>query len=219
LSWIFLSHILGEDSPGYGGASAFCKKEAKSIKSGDASNNSIWELSNHMGTHVDAPYHFDDAGLKVSDYSTEEWIFDRVYIHEGEYRQGQLIGPDGWEQKIPDDCELLLIRTGFEAHRAEKIYWEANPGLSPDLAAWLRSNRPQIRALGIDTISITSYQHREVGREAHRAFLGRNRPGNPILLIEDMKLGELSRNPKKVIVAPLLIKDADGSPVTVFAEI
>jgi kynurenine formamidase len=32
-----------------------------------------------------------------------------------------------------------------------------------------------------------------------------------------MKLSELSTNPKRVLVSPLLVEDGDGSPVTVWA--
>jgi len=40
---------------------------------------------------------------------------------------------------------------------------------------------------GFDSISVSSFQNRMVGREAHRAFLD---PKAPILLLEDIDLRE-----------------------------
>ena len=54
----------------------------------------------------------------------------------------------------------------------------------------------------MDFISLTSYQNREIGRMAHREFLGSSRP---LLLIEDMDLSRLFQTPKKVTCLPLLI--------------
>jgi len=67
----------------------------------------------------------------------------------------------------------------------------------------------------MDLISVSSYSNRAEGRKAHHAFLN-PREGAPILLIEDMKL-DTDESFKKVIVAPLLIDKADGSPCTVMA--
>ena len=68
----------------------------------------------------------------------------------------------------------------------------------------------------MDFISITSYQNREIGRLAHRQFLGGK---NPLLLVEDMDLSSLKKTPRSLICAPLLIENIDGSPVTIIAEI
>ena len=67
----------------------------------------------------------------------------------------------------------------------------------------------------MDLISISSYSNREEGRKAHHAFLDSDK-GDPILLIEDMKI-DTDGPFNKVIVAPLLIDSADGSPCTVLA--
>jgi kynurenine formamidase len=68
----------------------------------------------------------------------------------------------------------------------------------------------------MDFISLTAYQHRELGRAAHKAFLGGE---HPILLVEDMDLNQLSSQPKSIVCAPLLMKGADGAPVHIIASI
>ena len=75
-----------------------------------------------------------------------------------------------------------------------------------------------MRAIGFDFISLTAYQHREIGREAHRAFLAKYRDKPPIRIIEDMALAALSKAPSEVTVLPLFVRGADGAPVTVLAR-
>ena len=67
----------------------------------------------------------------------------------------------------------------------------------------------------MDLISVSSYSNRNEGRKAHHAFLN-SEEGEPILLIEDMKLDVFDLI-SKVIVAPLRIEKADGTPCTVMA--
>jgi arylformamidase len=68
--------------------------------------------------------------------------------------------------------------------------------------------------IGMDFISLTSFQNREVGRAAHWEFLGKQ----PIFLIEDMNLKELKNSSVMMMCFPVLLKDSDGAPITVVAE-
>ena len=64
-------------------------------------------------------------------------------------------------------------------------------------------------------ISISSLLQREKGRAAHRTFLDPRRDGHPIILVEDMALARAPSELLAVIVAPLLVQSADGTPCTV----
>ncbi|RYZ80474.1 MAG: hypothetical protein EOP04_25820 [Proteobacteria bacterium] len=71
-------------------------------------------------------------------------------------------------------------------------------------------------AIGLDSISLTGFQNREVGRAAHKEFLA---GPNPILIIEDMNLEALQgKTPSSVIVLPLRILSGDGAPCTAIAK-
>lgn len=207
---IILSHILTELTPIYGGARTIGFRTDKSIRQGKACNTMKWFLPNHCGTHIDAPRHFFDEKSSITDYSIEQWIFKEVNLVDVlDIKPGQLIRPE--ELGVVENCELLLLRTGFEKHRCEEVYWENSPGLAPDLAEYLLAKCPSIRAIGIDFISVSNLNSRETGREAHRRFLGAN-----ILLIEDMKLAHVENIPKKILVAPLFVSEADAAPCTIF---
>lgn len=212
---IWLNHPLDLNTPVYGGGQGLGIHSQTSISSGDTANTSQWEFPNHIGTHLDAPYHFFEEGLKLSDYPPEYWIFSQPLLLDTPTDDGYLITPDDIANQLTTKPDLLMLRTGYERYRREERYWQRNPGLSPELGQWLRENHPSVRVVGFDCISITSRLHREAGRAAHRAFLDPEGPGNPVPLIEDMALAEVLWPLRQIIVAPLPIAGADGGPCTV----
>lgn len=212
---IWLNHPLALDTPMYGGGEGLKIHQQSSISAGDTANTSRWDFPNHIGTHLDAPYHFFDQGRKISDYPPEYWIFNQPLLIDIPAEDGHLIAPEDVAGQLVTASDLLVLRTGYEKFRGEERYWQRNPGLSPELGYWLRENHPGVRVVGIDTISVTSRLHRETGRTAHRAFLDPEGKGNPILLIEDMALANAPDNLRQIIVAPFPVDEADGGPCTI----
>lgn len=218
--YILLSHKLGQDTPSYGNRDRVIIRTNSSIKSGETANSSCWILTNnHIGTHIDVPKHFSEKGKSTFDYPIEYFVFNKVAIIDLQLNAGHLIaGNDIDEFKIPEDVELLLLRTGYEEWRHEDIYWNANPGLDPLFADYIRSRFPKLRCLGFDFISITSWLHRKEGSLAHKAFLCPENDKREILVIEDMSLNRLGTVLKKVVVAPFFGEDGNGGAVSVIGE-
>lgn len=218
--WISLSHVLETNTPGFGGEQGFFREEKSCICKGRNSNSEKWILANHHGTHVDCPYHFHNDGKKMTDYNDLDWIFNRTFLIEIPVSLDDIIQLNNYDfEKIPLECDFLIIKTGFEKVRAKSEYWKNNPGLAPEIGFWLRKQRPQLKAIGFDFISLTAYQNRPLGKEAHLAFLSPDDEHEGIRIIEDMKLSLLEKNPGLVLVSPLLVKDADGGPVNVWAKV
>lgn len=216
---IYLSHFLSEDTPGYGGNKGFFTNITKNMCCGDSCNQQEWKFTNHIGTHIDCPKHFDKNGKSLSDYPAEFWFMQNVCFLEITIEEDLLIDLKGYVDQIDDDCEFLIIKTGFCNIRDQKAYWESGPGLKACSGKLLRELKPNLKAIGFDFISLTSFQHREEGRSAHKAFLHSEGVGNPILIVEDMDLTKLNKAPENVVIAPLLVTDADGAQVTVLADI
>lgn len=216
---IYLSHFYNNKTPGYGGAKEFSVKQLRSVCCGDSSSKLEMNLTNHVGTHIDLPSHFFEKGLRLQDFAPETWFSSKISLIDVECFEGELIEIDKVLDLVHMDSEVLLIRTGFEKFRQEEKYYLKNPGLSPSSGILLRQKRPNLKIVGFDFISLTSYMNREIGREAHKAFLNPESFGHPLLIIEDMKLSELKSIPSRLVISPLLIEDSDGVPVTVFAEV
>ncbi|MBJ79711.1 MAG: hypothetical protein CMH60_00170 [Myxococcales bacterium] len=208
----WLSHPIGKTTPLYGGAKNIELKDVRSIARGDTSNNTHLDFPNHSGSHVDAPYHFLADGKTITDYAPTEWIYESPLYIDYEAEEGELIEFEKLSQVLvdaPQEVDFILIRTGFEAKRGEDTYWQSNPGMHPDSAQDLKSRFPGLRAIGFDFISLSSYQHREIGRTAHKEYLGRD-----ILIYEDLSLENLDKPLTKVIALPLRIHKGDGAPCT-----
>lgn len=220
-SIIFLSHPLALDTPSYGDRDRLELIPNSSIKEGASANTSKWVFSNnHIGTHIDTPYHFDENGKKTLDYSAQEWIFNRIAVIKVPCTDGRLITASDFEDRnIDQDIDLLLINTDYEQYRDTDKYHNDNPGLAASLAGYLRNRFPNLRCVGYDSISVTSWNHRVEGRLAHAAFLSTSSPAQPILAIEDVSFETLKDNSLDwVVVAPLRVEDGNGGPVTIIAK-
>ncbi len=214
---LYLSHILSQETIGFGGKNYFKRNYANSICNGNSSNSELWELNNHIGTHIDTPRHFYQEALSLDQISADFWTSQHAFLYiKDNAIPDEIISVGNWCECIPMNCEFLLLKTGFEKFRNENLYWENNPAISPDLGRWLKQNRKSLRMIGIDTISLTGFQHRVLGREAHKEFLGGD---NPILIIEDMSLKNLLTSPKSIVALPLIVGESDASPCTVIAEV
>lgn len=204
-----LSHAIDGRTPLYGGKRSVAVKRLKAIRAGDGCNMLYLSFPNHVGTHIDAPRHFIERGRTITDLKPEEFIFDNIsMVKINDIRPGYKITPE--DIGPVKDCELLLIKTGFESNRGKALYWKNGPGLTPELAHWLKGRCRSLRAIGVDCISISNLRARDTGRQAHKAFLG-----NDIFIIEDIKLSSIKKVPDMVIALPLLVSGADGAPCTI----
>lgn len=216
---LLLSHKISVATPSYAGGPRLRISPLKQISKGDSSNSYILELPNHLGTHVDAPRHFDPEGRSIADYDITSLIFTKPVLLDIPKDESQLIYSDDIRRyrMIIKDADMLLIRTGFQRFRSSdpEKYSMHGPALSSDAARFIADELPSVRALGIDTISISSPDHREDGRLAHRILL----KGRDFLIVEDMDLSALNESPRKIIIVPLFIEGIDSSPCVVIAEV
>jgi kynurenine formamidase len=220
--FVLLSYKIDCLTPIYGGRKGFFSESASSIESGDTANTSKWEFPNHIGTHIDFPYHFYQNGQTIDDFAEKFWIFSgkKIQILEVNLPEKEtLIGPQHIKgSKYNVDTEFLILKTNSGTYRHEEKYWMFNPGLSIQFCDWAINNFKKLRIIGIDSISISSWQQRDIGRKAHKKLLN---PKNPILIIEDMNLSPITADTifKILYVAPLFVSKSDGTPCTIFAEV
>ncbi len=204
-----LSFFLNDSTPAYGGAKGVIKvDQITSIRNGDTANNSRIIFNNHIGTHIDFPYHFSENGKKSSDYSESFWIFNNVGFINCQINQ-----VENEIQKLDIDIEILILKTGFGSKRGEVDYWKNQPVIPSKFAHIFKNKFPKLRVFGFDMISLTSKLNRDEGKKAHIDFLIKN----DILILEDMNLSKLTKSPEKIIISPFLVDNIDGIPCNVIA--
>ncbi len=215
--YVELSHRLSVEAPLPPGVPAMQVQHYSSIDRGDASNLFLLQLSNHSGTHVDAPWHFMATGLRICDFCIKEFVFDHPLCIDVEVGDGQLLERAHFEPQAEriGQADLLLIRTGYTRWRRKspEKYALQSPGMSVQGAGYLAGHFPRLRAIGLDTISLASMQHLEEGLEAHRIlFRGE---GRRFLIIEDVNLEFDLSQLQRVIALPLFIEGVDSSFCTI----
>lgn len=217
-----LSHKLSENTPFYEGLAKPSLERVYDLSRGDTCNSFYLRTSNHCGTHVDGPWHFNPNGRKISDYDLSELVFRRPAILDVSAGQGHLIVPDDLSglARVSKHADVLLIRTGFGRFRSQpKTYVEDAPGFSRSAADAVIQTLPELRALVVDFISLAALRHMDEGAEAHRVFLGcAGYSDRNVLLIEDARLPSDLQTPDRVIVVPWFFEGLDSAPCTVIAE-
>jgi arylformamidase len=217
---IFLSYTLNPHTPSYGNRNLFKIEKQSAIAEGNTANDSMITTTTHIGTHLDMPYHFYENGQTISSFDADFFHFSKILFLEINPKN-YVVKEELIDQlnKITDhEYDILIVKTGACYDRGNEKYWSENYGFHPDVYDILTERFPKIRLFGFDTISISSFQDRSMGKEAHKRFLN---PENPILLLEDMDLRAISLSTPlhSMIVAPLRIEGSDGIPSTVIAEL
>ena len=222
-NYLSLTHWINETTPSYGNQGGFTRSSLSAIKEGRTANSEQWSLNNHLGTHIDFPKHFDEQGLSSSDYDNPFFVYDQVgiIVLEKAVLPGHLIVVEDIVDQVkslPESTEILLLKTQFEEYRGQDIYWKENPGYEEGLAVLFRDHFTNLKAFGFDSISLTSLNHRSMGKKAHQAFLNHK---DPILIVEDMSLSKVTAKTvaEKLFITQFPVSVADGTPVNCFLSI
>lgn len=220
---IKLSYNLSEHTPFYSSLPKPKLDQIYDLAKGHACNSYYFTSSNHAGTHVDAPRHFNPSGRAITDYALDEFFFHRPALLHVPIQDEELILPAHLEPAISSaspDADILLLRTGWGLHRNdERRYVDHGPGFGPAAAELLMEQFPALRAIAMDIPSVSALSHDTEGAEAHRVFLGCTWYAHrPILLIEDAHLPADLPALQRVTLMPWLFDGLDSAPCTLFAE-
>ena len=218
---LYLSYVLDTNTPTYGNRNRFVCEKKSNISKGDVANDSSITTTVHIGTHIDMPYHFFEEGQTIEDFDIDYFSSDKVLfidmVPENIIVKDDLVRP---LDKVTDKnkYQFLIVKTGICHKRNEEVFWKSNFGFDPSLASYIRENFPNIRIIGFDSVSVSSFENRMLGRESHRAFLD---PQKPLLILEDMDLRDLNKASQIITmdIVPLRIAKCDGLPCTVLAKV
>ena len=169
---------------------------------GDTCNTSRITLCTHSGTHVDAPWHFEEDGARVDELDPA-LFFGCAEIREVEC--GETIDPgDLGEGSLPSRLLLKTRNSGFSGNGG---FREDYAALSA--AAAERLVDEDVRLVGVDYLSVAPFK--QDGQETHHILLSRG-----LLAVEGLRLGEVPAGPCEFVVLPMLLAGADGAPCRAF---
>lgn len=220
---VYLSYLLDEQSVVWPGEPTVQIRQMTTIAQ-DGYNSFQATLPNHHGTHMDGPKHFNPDGPSLMELPIEYFCFDHVAAIDVPKNKGEGVTREdlqAWEPEIRK-ADLLLIKTGFCLQRdtQPRVYESEGPYLTPEACQYLVETFPDLRAIGLDFLSVGTPANR-LSRSAHQILFGCHN-GKFLPAIEDMDLRPLFSDGKQlkwVIVAPLRLSGIDSSQVTVIGEL
>lgn len=173
-------------------------------------------MGSQSGTHVDAPYHFDEDTPRIDELPLERFFGPAVVV------DATGAGPRGritWDEHVAPIADrlapgvIVLVRTDWSEHYGTATYFE-NPFLDADAAR-------RILEAGVRTICIDAINLDETPDDDHP---GEGFPVHHLIAEAGGVIGENFRNlgaidwPDPVVSCfPVALEAADGAPVRAVA--
>ncbi len=172
-------------------------------------------IGSQTGTHVDAPYHFEDDALRIDEVPLERFLGPAVVV---DARAAGERGRITWEYVEPvadrlGEGVVVLLHTGWSSRYGTPAYF-ANPFLDADACR-------RILGLGVRTICIDAINIDETPDDDHP---GEGFPVHHQIAQVGGVIGENFRHFEQVdweapfvMALPIALEAADGAPVRAVA--
>jgi arylformamidase len=171
----------------------------------DFVSGSVYEsrlsIDMHTGTHIDAPLHMIEDGGDLAVYPKERWVSPCTVLDFTHVKDG-ITEKDLMQRDILSG-EFLLLKT-------QNSFYE---GFNPDFVYLERTGAEYLLETGIIGVGIDSLgiERSQPGHETHKTLL-RER----IMILEGLRLKEVTEGRYILIAAPLNIPGVEASPVRAF---
>lgn len=169
---------------------------------GGSCNVSTIRMSVHVGTHTDAPLHFDVAGADIASVDLRRYLGRCRLVAVAGVGDPPLIPAEALTPELLRGVERILFRTR-EQHDHRR--WQTNfTALGPDAARILAN--AGIQLVGIDTPSMDHADSKDLC--GHHALYG-----GGVAILENLDLAGVPEGDYELIALPLRIVNGDSSPV------
>ena len=178
-----------------------------SINRGDPANLTRLSLGAHTGTHVDAPHHFFEKGLKV-DQLPLSTLIGTAHVLEVYPEERTITAADMGSLGLPSTVQRLLIKTD------NSYLWEGGLleferdfiHLGHDAAQWIVKRG--IKLIGVDYLSVDSFDSKD--KLVHHTLLE-----SGVVIIEGLNLSHVVQGVYQLYCLPLKIVGSEGAPARV----
>jgi len=219
---IDLSHPLEPDTPPWPGNAPVQFKVLSAIPPergpgdrGEAGapvlcNKSEFLVSNHTGTHMDAPAHFYNGVLTIDQVPLDQCIGRAVLVdvrrigRRGEIKPGDFVP----REKEIKAAGKVVFWTGWSSRWGADDYFVDFPVLGEPAARWLVERG--VHLVGLDTASPDRDPH-----AVHYILLAAN-----MVIVENLRgLEQIEQDTFDLIVFPLPLRGLEASPVRAIAAL
>jgi kynurenine formamidase len=164
----------------------------------------------HIGTHMDAPYHFDSEGRTIGKIPLEETIRPTKRADVRDIAEPETeITLEQVEQRLPapvEEGEFLFVHTGWsDAHAGTQSFYGENPYYAEEIAEYVveRGARGLITDAAIDP--------GDEGYRNHYTLLEADK-----VIVENVVNCEGLPDEFRTYVVPMRLANGDGAPARVF---
>jgi arylformamidase len=199
MKWIDISMPLQDNMAVWPGDTPFCfslnwtKQETGSVNVGRI------EMSTHTGTHIDAPFHFDNEGSKVIELDIDRYIGKALVL---DMTNKEFICEEDVESLEINGINIILFKTKVWKDRTQ--FPTEIPYIKAGVAKSL--SHKGIKLIGVDLPSVDPLDSKEL--VAHHELVTHD-----IHILEGIVLDEINEGLYELIAVPLPISKGDASPV------
>lgn len=202
--WIDCSPPITERLSVWPGDVEYRRTTSLSLDAGDSVNLSAIQTTLHLGSHADAPSHYERNGATIDELDVGKFIGPaRVFGIRAELlsSNGRIL-PAGLVGNLDNLPERVLLRT--DTFDPFEPYSDAFASLSPELVDWLADRGVQL--IGVDTPSVDPLNDKTLASHHRLAARG-------VVNLEGLWLNAAKPGDYELIAVPLRIVGADASPV------
>lgn len=178
--------------------------------------HTIIDITSHLGTHAECPYHHDDNWPDVSALPLTTFFGRAVYVNIDSLPPGSYITPESLEKSCGDKLKENDIIILDSPYKLEPFTKKTNTPedkrllINGETAVWLRDRKVKCVGFG-DGVSIENSN--DDVKPFHDILLAEN-----IIFLEVLKnLELLEKDIFFMSYTPLYIKGLDSSPVRAYA--
>ena len=172
-------------------------------------------MGSQTGTHVDAPFHFSETGLKIDEVPLDRFVGTGVMV------DARAVGARGritWAHIAPVAAQItpgciIILHTGWSEHYGTETYFE-NPFLDADACR-------RLIELGVKTFAIDAINIDETPDETHP---GEGFPVHHLIadvggvICENMtNVAAIDFEAPFISLLPIAFEAADGAPIRAVA--
>ncbi len=175
------------------------------IAEGSSVNVGSVSTSLHSGTHVDAPWHYDDDGVRLGGLELERWVGEALVVDvRGD---APLVTAEALEAAVAATGHgappaRLLLRTGQSDDWGTTFPTDFR-AIDPGAIAWAAARG--VRLLGTDAPSVDPLTSKDL--PAHAACAAHD-----VAILEGLALEQAAPGRFELICLPLSLPEADAAP-------